>query len=306
MTGIGILSAMLAVAPGAISSSRGDPSFATTYLYSLSTVTGRLAQGWLEVSYDPQAREVYAFASGAVRIFADSGMEVFKFRGEPQRPVNSLVALEDGDLAVLTTQDGRWALVRCDYRGEPLAPIVPTSAPADFNPDQILYANGLLYVADRPGMKVLVLDLEGAVRGSYDLAQRLGFDDAKRSSTGLTGFNVDAQGRFLFTIAPLFKAYVMDPKGEYAEFGRAGGAPGLFNIVTGIAADASGNLYLADTLKSAIIVFDKDFRFLTEFGYRGVGPGQLIAPRSIAVGGDKLFVAQGGNRGVAVFAVGRR
>lgn len=305
MTSLGILSAMLAVAPAAISP-RGDPSFAPSYLYSLSTVTGRLAQGWLEVAYDPQAREVYTFASGNVRIFADSGMEVFAFRGGQRLPVMSVTAFEDGDLVVLTASQAGWGLVRCDYRGEPLAPIVPATSPERFSPDMVLHAGGLLYVVDRPGMQVLVLDATGNTRGIHDLARRLGFDEAKRANTGLSGFGVDAEGRFLLTIAPLFKAYVVDPRGEVRSFGTPGGAPGRFNGMGGIAADARGNIYIADTLKCAVLAFDKDLNFLGEFGNRGQGPGQLVAPRSIAVGDGKLFVAQGGSRGVAVFEVGTR
>jgi hypothetical protein len=52
------------------------------------------------------------------------------------------------------------------------------------------------------------------------------------------------------------------------------------------------------------MVFDKDFNFLIEFGYRGAKPENLITPDDIAVDQrDHVYVSQGRNRGVSVFAL---
>jgi DNA-binding beta-propeller fold protein YncE len=88
-----------------------------------------------------------------------------------------------------------------------------------------------------------------------------------------------------------------------ATFGQRGSAPGKFNVVGGIARDARGNFYVADMLKSAILVFDREYQFVKEFGYRGYGPGNLVAPASLAASEDKLFVAQVPRRGVSVFRI---
>jgi DNA-binding beta-propeller fold protein YncE len=59
---------------------------------------------------------------------------------------------------------------------------------------------------------------------------------------------------------------------------------------------------VADKLKCVISVFDRSFQFLTEFGGRGNGPGNLIVPQALAMdGSDRLYVIQAGNRGVSVF-----
>jgi streptogramin lyase len=74
--------------------------------------------------------------------------------------------------------------------------------------------------------------------------------------------------------------------------------------VAGIASDSRGNLFVADKLKSAIMVFDKEFNFLTEFGYRGLKPGNLIVPDDVAIDRrDRVYVSQARKRGVSVFAI---
>jgi hypothetical protein len=52
------------------------------------------------------------------------------------------------------------------------------------------------------------------------------------------------------------------------------------------------------------MVFDKEFRFIREFGYRGDKPGNLIRPNDLAMGNSgKLYVTQVRNRGVSVFSL---
>jgi DNA-binding beta-propeller fold protein YncE len=85
-------------------------------------------------------------------------------------------------------------------------------------------------------------------------------------------------------------------------FGQPGSIPGKFGVASGIIADNKGNYLVADKLKSVISVFDRGTQFLMEFGGRGNGPGDLIVPDVLAVDGtDKVYVTQGGNRGVSVF-----
>ena len=51
------------------------------------------------------------------------------------------------------------------------------------------------------------------------------------------------------------------------------------------------------------LVFNKDLNFVTEFGYRGFGPGSLIVPSDVVAGPDgRIYVSQAGNRGVSVFS----
>jgi DNA-binding beta-propeller fold protein YncE len=73
----------------------------------------------------------------------------------------------------------------------------------------------------------------------------------------------------------------------------------------GIVTDASGRYILvADTLRCCIVVFNKDLKFCTEFGYRGLSPDALIGPMGLAVDGrNRLYVTQLRNRGVNVYQI---
>jgi hypothetical protein len=50
-----------------------------------------------------------------------------------------------------------------------------------------------------------------------------------------------------------------------------------------------------------VLVFDPSLRFVLEFGYRGDGPSNLIAPFDLGVGNGKVFVSQARNRGVKAY-----
>jgi DNA-binding beta-propeller fold protein YncE len=74
--------------------------------------------------------------------------------------------------------------------------------------------------------------------------------------------------------------------------------------VSGIAVDDDGNFLVVDRLRSAVMVFTPEHRFVEEFGYRGDRPENLIRPGEIAAGDDhRLYVTQMANRGISVFSV---
>lgn len=301
MTHILAIALLLATARGP------DPgAFEATYLHSLSTSFGPLPFSAAGLSYDPDHRELYVTGDGPVRVFNESGMEVYAFSDSPEFAlIRGIGALEDGSLLAFAQRHGRMALLRCSFRGEFLEEIVPRDVPAQlagFKPSVMRYADGKIYLADQTQMTVQVLDATGRFLTAYDIAEKLG-EQENRAKLGLRGFSVDREGNLLFTIQPLFRAYVMSPSGEIRSFGTKGSAPGKFNVVGGITRDGAGNYYVADVLKSAILVFDPEFNFLKEFGYRGGRPGSLAAPEEIVAVGDKLFVSNRGRRGVSVFRV---
>ena len=66
-------------------------------------------------------------------------------------------------------------------------------------------------------------------------------------------------------------------------WGRKGTGTADFYLPYGIAADAEGNVYVADTYNSRIQVFDSNGTFLRSWGQKGTGQGQLLLPYAIAV-----------------------
>ena len=294
-----------AVAPVLLAAST-PRAFRLEYRYNLATVAGDVHTSAATLNYDRQAQEVFVIGHGQVRIFNAAGMETYRFGEEAGLgTIYGVAALEDGDLLVLAYRDEKPCLLRCNFRGELVQAVELTGVPEPFRgmrPNAIAYQGGRVYLADLQEMRVVLVDQEGKHLASYDLAERIAVAD-KRQDHGMNGFGVDRDGSMLFTVAPLFKAFVVPLQGQVRSFGRPGSGPGNFGIVAGIGSDARGRYYVADSLKCAVLVFDSNLNFVGEFGTRGYRPGQLLGPTSVAVAGDRVFISQNGARGVAVYQV---
>lgn len=297
-----LLAALLAAAPAARAA-----SITSQFLYALDDPASRRSFGWAALTFDPHASELYLVSGGVVDIFNDNGIAIYDFGDDTAlgQPVG-VAALENGDLFVLGAQDQSAQLIRCNFRGEPQARVeisgLPPGFAARFSPGRIAAAQGKLYLADTNAMKVAVLAPSGSVLAAWDLASLVGLGPRDPGEAMMRGFNVDVDGNILFTVASVFSAYVLAPDGKLRAFGTKGSAPGKFNIVSGIAADDEGHLFLTDTLRAVVMVFDRDYRFLGEFGYRGDEPENLVSPFNLAVGNRRVYVSQ--SRGsVKAFAV---
>jgi len=79
-------------------------------------------------------------------------------------------------------------------------------------------------------------------------------------------------------------------------------SPGDFSKPAGVAVDAEGNLYVADTYNNRVEIFDADGQFVSTFGKAGDGPGYFGRPKGVAVDGDgHIWVADGMQDRVQVF-----
>ena len=288
---------------------RGE-TIRASYLYTLSDFYGPVPCNWVSLTDDAGRFETYVadVADRSVRVFNSSGMEVYRFGDDGTSGTVSAVAVSpQGDIYILSRKADHSAITRCNFRGEPQGKVelkgLPPEFARDFLPDTILYRQGNLYLVDRNAMKVAVTGLNGAFKSGDDLGALLGFDEKKRRDSGISGFSVDRKGDYLFTIPVFFSAYVVSPDKKVRIFGERGGTPGKFNVVGGIAADDRGNIYVADTLRCVVMVFDENLKFRTEFGYRGLGPGNLIAPMDLAVNNDMVYVSQSRARGVSVYRI---
>ena len=283
------------LAAAAFSHSAAAEVVRSNFTYRLSDSNGALPLSWATLNWDPSAGELYVIDSSTatVDVFNDNGMQVFAFGNDSGvGTVVGAVPVEGGDLVVLAVKTEDWSLVRANFRGEPIAKIPLSGVPAGFSPSALRGANGKLYLADRNSLKIVEVEISGAVSASWDLAKLLKLDVKKHPGNDLRGFNVSPDGNVLGTISGLFLAFVLTPDGEVHSFGTRGSTPGKFNIVAGIAADQSGRLYVTDTLRAVVIVFDKEFKFIGEFGYRGYDDENLVAPNEIAVGNGRVFVSQ--------------
>jgi DNA-binding beta-propeller fold protein YncE len=277
-----------------------------SFLYSLSDFTGTIPYSWARVSVDDERNEVYVAFQNNIRVFNEAGMEIYRFGDDLDLGrIVDLTTDKGGDILLLTYQDSKPSVVRCNYRGEPVSRVELKNVPSkfrDFFPNRMVYRNNNLYFASLMGLTVVVTDVDGDFKNGYDLFPLLDLEEKDRGNLEIGGFSVDKEGNILFTIAVLFRAYILSPDAKLAWFGKPGAAPGRFNVVAGIVADSKGNYLIVDKLKSAVMVFDKKHNFVTQFGYRGLGKGNLITPHDIAIdNGDRIYVTQGRKKGVSVF-----
>jgi hypothetical protein len=92
--------------------------------------------------------------------------------------------------------------------------------------------------------------------------------------------------------------------------GRGGGAPGsglpgsTFNRPTDVAWDKAGNIYIADGIGNTnrVAKFDKDGRFIRQWGSTGAESGQFTGVKSLAIDAQgSVYVADAGNKRIQVF-----
>jgi DNA-binding beta-propeller fold protein YncE len=281
-----------------------------SFLYRLSNFSGPVPSNWATISCDEARDEIYVTdsQSGIVRIYNDQGMEVYHFGDDWN--LGLVLAAEvrnDGNILVLTRKGPGPSIMVCNFRGEYLADLTLQNFPDDFSgfsPTGMHYRNGRLYLLDNGSLQLAVTDSNGFFLNGYDLGAMLEIEPQKRNTTQIAGFSVDRAGNIYFTIPVIFSAYRLSTDGKLAGFGRPGSAPGRFNNLGGIVADDRGYIYVADRLKSAVLIFDQDFNFLHEFGYRGRRAYNLIAPDDLGLDTrGRLYVSQLASLGVSVFNI---
>jgi len=290
----------------------------TSFLYDLSNFTGKIPYHWVNITIDQEKNEIFICDTSekSVRIFNENGMEIYSF-GDDSELGNitfyDLAIDREGNIFLLSwrSEKGKskneYEIIKCNFRGEVISRIGLEKLPPEFSgisPNRIIHRDGRFYLVDKNGMRVAVIGIDGDFVKGYDIASLLQFNEKKRAETGIAGFSVDKEGNILFTIPVVFQAFKLSPDGNITAFGQRGSAPGKFNIVGGITSDDKGYYYLTDTLRCVVMIFDKEFKFVKEFGYRGYMPGNLIAPMELEVDSHgRIYIAQGGRRGVSVFKV---
>jgi hypothetical protein len=269
-----------------------------TFLYNLSNFTGTISYSWPRVFIDRGRNETYVLYQNFVKVFNETGMEVYSFGDELDLGAIVDIALDgDGNILLLSHRwsksfDGiDYEMTRCNFRGEPISKIEVKGLPSQYSkilPNRMIYRGGNLYLASLGSMVVIVADGYGVFKEAYDILPLLELEEKEKLGVMMEGLSIDREGNFLFTIPPLFRAYKISPDRKVSYFGRAGSAP--------------GNILVVDKLKCAVMIYDKNFNFLSQFGSRGWKPGFLIAPADIFTDNqDRVYVTQAGNKGISVF-----
>ncbi|NOX60043.1 MAG: hypothetical protein GXP29_14450 [Planctomycetes bacterium] len=159
-------------------------------------------------------------------------------------------------------------------------------------------ANGLCYVVDSAGHKVIAFDRSGSVAltfghhgagpGQFNFPTHIaiGPDDTLVVSDSLN-FSVQ---RLSLKGAPL------------SAFGRKGDAAGDLALPKGIAVDPDGNIWVADAHFENVQAFNASGELLLSFGEEGKGVGEFWLPAGMFIDMQRrLWVADSYNRRVQVF-----
>jgi len=85
--------------------------------------------------------------------------------------------------------------------------------------------------------------------------------------------------------------------------GISGWGDGQLNWPQGVAVDASGNVYVADSSSHRIQKFDSNGNLLSKWGTNGSGDGQFDLPVGVVVNaaGNLTYVADAGNQRIQKF-----
>jgi DNA-binding beta-propeller fold protein YncE len=282
----------------------------TDYIYSLSNFFGLVHSNQARIYYDEDRKEMYVTDMGVngVRIFNNRGMEIYRFGDDWNLgSIIGAVVDKEGNILVLNQTISKNTIYVCNFRGELKSELTLKGLPPGFENFSIsgmVSWHEQLYLLDNRNMRLLVTDSNGVSRSAYDLASLTGVKEKDRFQTAIGGYSVDREGNILFTVPVLFSAFKLSPDGNISGFGRPGSAPGRFNNAGGIAADDHGNFFVSDRLKHAILIFDRNFNFVREFGYLGSKPHNLAGPRDLLIDDDnQLYVSQFASRGVSVFKI---
>src|SRR5205085_6029709 len=105
--------------------------------------------------------------------------------------------------------------------------------------------------------------------------------------------------------APEGRGAAPEGRGGAGAAGRGAGIPGsTFNRPTDVAWDRAGNIYIADGLgaNNRVAKFDKDGKFIKQWGSTGAENGQFAGVKSLAIDAQgNVYVADAGNKRIQVF-----
>jgi len=177
------------------------------------------------------------------------------------------------------------------------------------NFDVAVLNSGQIAVSSAGNSKISLFDVN-LVSAARDFA---GTVDSSGVNGGLRGLAVDS-ANFIYALdnsagtGQAVKKF--DAKGSkpVVAFGtNAGSGPSQFRGATDLTVDnRNGDIYVVDSGNNRVQRFDRDGRFISEFGSAGRGNGQFDRPYGIAIDKDGyLYVSDTGNKRIQKFAPGR-
>ncbi|MDW8395821.1 MAG: PKD domain-containing protein [Anaerolineae bacterium] len=187
------------------------------------------------------------------------------------------------------------------------------------NPEGVAVGpDGSLYIVEGKGHRLVKLDANGVPQWAVGTAGLQGdrddqfayLSDVAVSPEGRI-FTAAQWGRVRWMPAGSHRIQIFNPDGSfYGAFGGYGSGSYQFIAPTGLAFDAQGNLYVADSENHRVQIYDRHLAYVATLGITGTagsGNNQFNRPYDVAVDRDgNIYVADEGNDRIQVFNSNRQ
>jgi PKD repeat protein len=172
-------------------------------------------------------------------------------------------------------------------------------------------ANNILYVVDSEQLRVIGLDVSGALvkdftYGTFTFPNGIAFDHQNNhilvSEHGGIGPEIQDCGGGCSMCwsdwGPVTTIYIFDINGNFvSQFGCFGYEDAEFQRIQDLSVGACGNIYATDPYLGRVSVFEPNGNFITSFGSQGNGPGEFNLPTDIVFSSDNRAFISSMNKG---------
>jgi len=155
------------------------------------------------------------------------------------------------------------------------------------------WKNNRLYVANRNGA-IIVMDRSGNIFTTIGTGK-----SQKEHMSYPNGIAVDLYGNIIVSDSGNDRLMVFNGLGTLI---KTIAQPDIkVAVPRGITIDDKNRIYIVDIFGHKVVVYDSDFKFLFEFGKRGLENGQLNFPNGIQYNDNKVYVTDRENNRIVVF-----
>ncbi len=284
----------------------GEPEFVEPprYLYSITGEGANELQIPLGVGVGPDDRVyVVDFGRRRISIFTNGGrfLKAFNELSDGEKLGNPVQITVHGQ-EVWVTDRRRRSIEIFDLEGKHKRTFEPKGEKLNWSPLSVGFApDGGFVVTDVGETKlhrVVYFSAEGSRTVTFGRThQANSLEEEPGSFFFPSGVAVAKDGRVFIADGNNRRVQVFDKAGSFVKFVDTSGVP------RGMVIDEQGRLYVVDAIAHAVDVYGLDGARITQFGTRGVGPGQFNYPNYVALDSrGRIFVSDRENNQVQVWA----